>query len=163
MRKFVKEGKKSQPKVSTAALPDIVFMLLFFFMVAASIKTSSYDKYITLVMPKATELKQADKKELVSYIFIGKPNDRYSGELGSAPIILINDKPATIDQLPQWTVEEREKRNPQDWSDMITQIQVDKNAKVGLVQDVKDVLAQNQRFKVLYAASQGDINDNARP
>ena len=33
MSKFRKGGKKSMAAISTASLPDIVFMLLFFFMV----------------------------------------------------------------------------------------------------------------------------------
>lgn len=38
MSKFRKEDKKAAPGVNTSSLPDIVFMLLFFFMVATTSK-----------------------------------------------------------------------------------------------------------------------------
>ena len=38
MAKFKKDGKKETPAISTASLPDIVFMLLFFFMVSTTMR-----------------------------------------------------------------------------------------------------------------------------
>ena len=38
MGKFKKDGKREVPAISTASLPDIVFMLLFFFMVSTTMR-----------------------------------------------------------------------------------------------------------------------------
>ncbi|MGC9352414.1 MAG: ExbD/TolR family protein, partial [Mariniphaga sp.] len=68
MSKFRKSGEKELPPISTASLPDIVFMLLFFFMVSTTMREVTYMVDITL--PTATELSKLEKKSLVSYIYV---------------------------------------------------------------------------------------------
>ena len=75
MAKFRKDGKKEVPAISTASLPDIVFMLLFFFMVSTTMR-----EVLVMVdngMPEAKEVTKLEKKSLVSNIYIGKPKDQY--------------------------------------------------------------------------------------
>ena len=54
MSKFRKGGKKGLPAVSTASLPDIVFMLLFFFMVTTVMR--EVDLKVKMNQPEATEI-----------------------------------------------------------------------------------------------------------
>jgi len=68
---FRNKGGKKTPKISTAALPDIVFMLLFFFMVSTVMRES--EQMVGVKYPKATELQKLEKKSLVSYIYVGPP------------------------------------------------------------------------------------------
>ena len=55
MSKFNKNKEKSTPQVSTASLPDIVFMLLFFFMVSTVMR--EVDLKVKMEQPEATEIK----------------------------------------------------------------------------------------------------------
>ena len=71
MAKFRKDGKKEVPAISTASLPDIVFMLLFFFMVSTTMREVTL--MINNGMPEAKEVTKLEKKSLVSNIYIGKP------------------------------------------------------------------------------------------
>ena len=71
MSKFKKGGGKSMPAISTASLPDIVFMLLFFFMVTTVMRETTLK--VEVSPPEATEVKKMEKKSLVSYIYIGSP------------------------------------------------------------------------------------------
>mgnify|MGYP003975438499 FL=1 len=73
MSKF-KKRKKGIPAVNTAALPDIVFMLLFFFMVTTTMRETSL-QIDTPALPSATEVKKLEHKSLVSTIYIGKAKD----------------------------------------------------------------------------------------
>ena len=52
MSKFRKNGKKGMPAISTASLPDIVFMLLFFFMVTTVMRETTL--FVSVTTPKAT-------------------------------------------------------------------------------------------------------------
>ena len=54
MAKIRREGKKEVPAISTASLPDIIFMLLFFFMATTSMKEVTYK--VDIHAPEATEL-----------------------------------------------------------------------------------------------------------
>ena len=59
MSKFKKGGGKSMPAISTASLPDIVFMLLFFFMVTTVMRETTLK--IEVKPPEATEVKRWKK------------------------------------------------------------------------------------------------------
>ena len=60
MSKFKKDGGKGMPAISTASLPDIVFMLLFFFMVTTVMRETTL--FVSIQTPKATEIKKLEKK-----------------------------------------------------------------------------------------------------
>ena len=53
MSKFKKEGSGGAPAMNTASLPDIVFMLLFFFMVATTSKET--DPTVEFESPTGTK------------------------------------------------------------------------------------------------------------
>ena len=72
MSKFVRKGKKSVGAINTASLPDIVFMLLFFFMTTTVMK--EVDLKVDIRLPDASEATKLEKKDLVSFIYIGKPS-----------------------------------------------------------------------------------------
>ena len=66
MAKFNKKKSGDLPAISTASLPDIVFMLLFFFMVATVMRDSTLMVQNTL--PAADQVQKLDKKDRVIYI-----------------------------------------------------------------------------------------------
>lgn len=70
MSKFRKK-ERATPAVSTASLPDIVFMLLFFFMVTTVLREQ--DLLVEQKLPQSSQLQKLQNKTLISYIFIGKP------------------------------------------------------------------------------------------
>ena len=63
MSKFKKKGSGELPKISTASLPDIVFMLLFFFMVATVLRDNTL--MIQNTLPAADQIQKLDKKDRV--------------------------------------------------------------------------------------------------
>ena len=60
MSKFKKGEGKGMPAISTASLPDIVFMLLFFFMVTTVMREETLK--VKNHLPEATEVKKMEKK-----------------------------------------------------------------------------------------------------
>ncbi len=80
---FERKRKKSSPGISTASLPDIVFMLLFFFMVATVMREVELKVEVAAgSLPQATEIKKLEKKSLVSYIYVGKPKSAFVNMYG---------------------------------------------------------------------------------
>ncbi len=156
MSKFKKQKSGDVPAVNTASLPDIVFMLLFFFMVAAAIKPSDYQKFIELKPAKAAAMTDIVKKDMISYMYLGVPKDknRYPQDF----LLLLNDKPAEIKDIRGWIGDETNKHSGEELLKypIVTQITVDKRAKVGYVQAVKEQLSQAKAFNVSYAGVKGD-------
>ena len=81
MGKF-KNKKREMGAISTASLPDIVFMLLFFFMVATVLRTE--EEMVRVIRPEASEIYKIEKKHLIRYINIGPPQDQ---RYGTEPVI----------------------------------------------------------------------------
>jgi len=149
MSKFQKK-KKADPEVSTASLPDIIFMLLFFFMVVTVMRTSELK--IDLVIPEATELQKLQKKSLVNHIYIGKPKEKYKDVYGSAPRIQLGDKFSTEADIPLFLEKHRIKVPERQQGLITTSLRVDGEATMGIVQDVKTALRKASQLRVNYSA-----------
>ena len=137
MSKFRKDNSKSTPGISTASLPDIVFMLLFFFMVTTVMRETTI--MVKQSMPDATEIKKLEKKSLVSYIYIGAPVERMQGTYGTKARIQLNDAFANVDDIAQFITTER------------AAIKADKDTRMGIVTDVKQELRKANALKLNYS------------
>lgn len=132
MSKFGKK-KKGMPAVNTASLPDIVFMLLFFFMVTTTMRETEL-KIENPILPNATEVKKLEHKSLVSTIYVGKAKDK---KLGSGDKIQLNDKIATPDDITAFILNERSKIADELVPFMTTSIKADIKSSVGTITDIK--------------------------
>lgn len=158
MAKFAKKKEGDLPAVSTASLPDIVFMLLFFFMTVTTMKDSSL--LVENTLPNATEIKKLEKKDRVIYIYVGKPTQEYQKVFGSEPKIQLNDKFANVDEVGSFILAERAKK-PQELQNVLTTaLKVDKNANMGLITDIKQELRKVNALKVNYTTYEGDAFNN---
>lgn len=156
MAKFSRKGKsKGTPPLSTASLPDIVFMLLFFFMVTTTM--SDVELKVKYHLPKATEIKKLEKKSLVSYINVGPPIPAYQKLMGSEPRIQLNDRFAELRDIDQYITSEREKLSEDDRKMMTVSLKVDEKAKMGIVTDIKQELRKSQALKINYSTLKGVV------
>lgn len=152
MSKFKKKGKKDAPGITTASLPDIVFMLLFFFMVVTKMRDS--EVMVQIQVPSATELQKLEKKSLVTHIYIGTPVAKYAAVMGTAPRIQLNDQFAEPSAIPLFIANEKEKVVPAKLRDRMTAaLRIDKDVKMGIVTDVKTELRKINFRKVSYLAT----------
>ena len=103
--KFKKKKSGDLPAISTASLPDIVFMLLFFFMVVTVLRDSNL--LVQNTLPKADQLEKL-KKDRSVYIYAGKPSSRYQDKYGNQGKIQIGDKFTDITNVKFALTEARE-------------------------------------------------------
>lgn len=160
MAKFAKKKDGDLPAVSTASLPDIVFMLLFFFMTVTTMKDSSL--MVENNLPSATEIKKLEKKDRVIYIFVGKPVQEYQKVFGTEPKIQLNDKFASVEEVGSYILAERAKK-PQELQNVLTTaLKVDNDANMGLIADIKQQLREVNALKVNYTTAAGDAFSNLK-
>lgn len=152
MAKFGRKGKGGMPAISTASLPDIVFMLLFFFMVTTVMRTA--DLKVLNRVPSATELKKLEKKSLVSYIYVGKPKRKFAKIMGTEPRIQLNDSFSKVGDISQFITSEREEREENEVPFMTTSLKVDVDVKMGIVTEIKQALREANALKINYSAKQ---------
>lgn len=146
MPKFKKKTESSQD-IPTSALPDIIFMLLFFFMVTTVLREQ--DILVKQVIPKAEQLTKMQKKSLVSYIYIGKPKD--TDRYGSEPRIQTNDVLVEPTAIVQFVNQERDKLAEAERNQLTMAMKVDSEARMGIVSDVQQELREANALKVLYS------------
>lgn len=147
MSRFKKKKDSGLPAISTSSLPDIIFMLLFFFMVTTVMREN-----ITIVktrLPQASEIQKLEKKSLVSYIYIGEP--RNVNLYGNESRIQLNDQFSAVSDIPEFIYSEREARDEAERKFLTTSLKVDYLTKMGVVTDVKQELRKVGAFKINYS------------
>ena len=152
MAKIRKQEKKSVPAVSTASLPDIIFMLLFFFMVSTSIKEVTYK--VNIRVPEATELQKLEKKSLVRYIYVGEPRPEFQKQYGKETRIQLDDSFAELNEIEMFIENERNAMKENEQGLLTVSIKADKETKMGIITDIKQALRRAQALKINYAAVQ---------
>ena len=150
MSKFKKGGKKELPAISTASLPDVVFILLFFFMVVVQMREVSL--MIKVKVPEAAEVNKLEKKSLVSVIHIGEPLKQYQTKFGTAPRIQLSDQFASISDISNYVIAEREAKDEAERPSMIFSLKIDESTKMGIVADVKTELRKAAALHISYSA-----------
>lgn len=152
MSKF-KKKKKGMPAVNTASLPDIVFMLLFFFMVTTTMRETDL-RIEAPKLPSATEIKKLEHKSLVCTIYVGKSKDVAKHGTGYNRIQL-NDKISTADQVPSFIINARTKVSEAEVPFMTTSIKADKQANLGTIMDIRLKLRDVNALKLNYSTQKG--------
>jgi biopolymer transport protein ExbD len=155
MSRFKGKVKKGVPPLSTASLPDIVFMILFFFMVTTTMRQTEVK--VGVILPAVSQVKKIEKKSVVSYIYIGRPVSRMQALYGSEPMIQMNDKLVNEEGVPTEDIQsfilaEREQLPESDKNKMTVSLKVDKNIPMGKVTDVKMALRYANALKINYSA-----------
>lgn len=154
MAKFSRKGKGGMPALSTASLPDIVFMLLFFFMVSTTMREQELK--VKVKLPAATEVAKLEKKSLTSFIFIGQPTREYQAIFGTDARIQLNDSFKTLTDIRDFISAERESLDEADRGFMTVALKIDEEARMGQVTDVKQELRKASALKISYIARKVD-------
>ncbi|WP_299109128.1 biopolymer transporter ExbD [uncultured Winogradskyella sp.] len=149
MSKFRNKDKGELPAISTASLPDIVFMLLFFFMVATVMRDSSL--MIENSLPSADQVEKL-KKDRTVFIYGGKPNAQYK-QFGTEPRIQFNDAFIGVEDVRASVIQAISELNEDLQSKVVIGLKVDKDTNAGLVSDIKQELRKANALKVMYIAN----------
>lgn len=150
MSKFRKKQGKGTPAISTASLPDIIFMLLFFFMVVTVMRESELKVQVSV--PEATELTKLEQKSLVNYIYMGKPTERFQSVYGTSPRLQLGDKISDVKDIPLFLEKHKSGVMEQLHGRITSSIRVDGKVTMGIVQDVKTELRKQGQLRVNYSA-----------
>ena len=81
MGKFNKTGKREMPALNTSSLPDLIFTLLFFFMIVTTMREVTL-KVLVYTSDKVLNYEKLEKKSLVTFIYVGEPTQEYRDKSG---------------------------------------------------------------------------------
>ena len=150
--KYRSDEAKEVPAMSTGSMPDIIFMLIFFFMVTTSMREVSLK--VKMKLPEATEIQKLEKKSLVSYIYIGPPTN--AKVYGTESRIQLNDQFAKITDVIPFIESERLARSESDRPLLTTSLKCHEEVRMGLITDVKQALRKCGAFRLTYSTRKGE-------
>lgn len=143
---FKKKSSGTKQEVPTTAMPDIVFMLLIFFMVTTVLREVTLKVNFTL--PRAENIEKIEQKRLVSYIYIG-PEKQQGGQQGPTSIQIddaIVENMKAIRQIMYDKLQQQPK--------LIVSLRVDDNSEFGVVTDVQQELREAGTLRINYSTRQ---------
>ena len=154
MAKIKKNTKRKVAGYSSASMSDIVFMLLFFFMVTTSMR--QHEVKVMVKLPEASEATKLERKDLTSYIHIGTPVRSEQVRYGTDARMQLNDSYKTVDDIRDFIASQREQLNEYDRQFMTISLKIDSNVRMGVVTDVKQELRRASALKIMYSARKLD-------
>lgn len=145
MGKF--KGKiKPKQDIPTSSMPDVVFMLLFFFMVTTQLRETAID--VQQRIPEATQMRKLLRKSLVVNLYIGEP--RKIEQFGKEPKIQVDDQFIEPKDILLWVNRKRDEIAENERDQMTVSLKVDEEAKRGIIADVETELRKANARKILY-------------
>ncbi len=163
MSMFRRHRRHDVPALNTASLPDLIFTVLFFFMIVTHMRQVTLK--VQYQVPAGTELTKLTKKSAVTYIYIGARSEeqgarskeqgarsKEQGARSGDSFIQMNDKLVSVDEIQDYVIAERNTMSPDDASAMTVSIKADRMVPVGIITDVKQSLRKANALRINYSA-----------
>ncbi|MBQ8050708.1 MAG: biopolymer transporter ExbD [Bacteroidaceae bacterium] len=143
------KGSREMPEMNTSSLPDLIFTILFFFMIVTTMREVTLK--VKFVVPAGTELEKLEKKSAVSFIYVGPPTDQLRAQYGSSTRIQLNDRYAEPSEVMDFIYQERQSMSDQ--TAQVVSIKADQKTQMGYITDIKEVLRRSWALKVNYSST----------
>lgn len=150
MGRFKTTQKREVPGLNLAALPDLIFTVLFFFMIVTHMREVT--PRVRYEVPQGTEVEKGRKAGLV-YLLIGKPVDAQGRVISDETRIQLNDRLVTIAQLPDEINKVRAGMSDDERQHMTVSIRADRDTEMGIINDVKQALRKAGALNINYSAT----------
>ncbi|MDD7303879.1 MAG: biopolymer transporter ExbD [Bacteroidaceae bacterium] len=141
--------KREMPEMNTSSLPDLIFSFLFFIMMVTTMREVTLK--VRINKPAGTELEKLEKKNAVSFIYVGPPTDNLRAQFGTGTRIQLNDRFAEPKEVMDFIYQERQSMSDQ--SAQVVSIKADARTQMGYITDIKEVLRKSYALKVNYSAN----------
>ena len=151
MGKFSSSGGREMPELNTASLPDLVFAILFFFMMVTTMRETELK--IQVRVPNGTELQKLEKKSLITFIYVGRPSSpELQAKMGNEPRLQLNNQIAEVSEVGAYIGQEKASMREEDQPFMTTSIKGDFETNMGIITDLKQALRDAYALKINYSA-----------
>ena len=143
------------PGLNTSSLPDLIFTVLFFFMIVTHMRKANV--MVKYQVPAGKELTKLTKRSATTYLYVGYP----MGQKGAEPnTIQLNDKVVSVNEIRSYMIQERNGIAEEDREKMEVSIKADKNVRMGIITDIKQALRKAEVLRINYSGTNFN-KDNA--
>jgi biopolymer transport protein ExbD len=149
VRRTIKRRQHEVPELNMAALPDLIFTVLFFFMIVTHMR--DVEHRVSYEVPAGHDMEQVGHRKNVVYIYIGRPLDSKADEF----VVQLGNRIATVDEIPAFVKEARSSMSEEDRERMTVCIRADRHTPMSLIHAVKQQLRDVYALNVTYSALEG--------
>jgi len=151
MSRFNK-GKKEMPELNTSSLPDLIFSVLFFFMMVTTMREVTL--LVRIDRPAGTQLEKLARKSCTSFVYVGRPaTDQLRAQWGNGTRIQLNDKYAEAIEVYDFVMEDRNRLAEIDKPFYTVSLKADEHTPMGYITDIKQQLRKGYALKLVYSAN----------
>lgn len=136
------------PGLNTSSLPDLIFSVLFFFMIVTHMRKANV--LVKYTVPAGTELTRLTKRSATSYIYVGTPMQPLA-DGGSE--IQLNDKLVSPAEIETYMIRQRKDLGKEDKEKMQVSIKADRKTKMGVITDIKQALRKANVLQITYSGT----------
>ena len=151
MSRFKRQRQRTVPALNVASLPDLIFTVLFFFMIVTHMR--GVDPKVQYNVPEGTELTKEVNKSGLVYLFIGKPVDAQGRVIADETRIQMGNRYVTVDEIGAEIEKERNRMSEDDRQRLTVSIRADRDTEMGLINDVKQALRKAGALNINYSAA----------
>lgn len=144
---IIRRRRREVPELNTSSLPDLIFTVLFFFMIVTHMQTNAVR--VRYDVPQGTHLSRQQSRQCVTYIYVGTPIERP----GAQPQIQLGDRMVDASQLSALVAAERSRMTPAEQLRHLVVIKADRHIPMSLLRQVKDALRSAHATRVIYTAN----------
>ena len=157
MSRFRQHIDRDVPALNLAALPDLIFTVLFFFMIVTHMR--QVETHVRYQLPQGTEVGQEVSKTGLVYILIGSDVNSPNTQ-GQETLVQVNDHIVNVDEIAQCINKVREEISEEERERLTVCIRADRDTEMGIINDVKQQLRRAGALHIYYAAKKQNKQSN---
>ena len=136
---------RSVPGLNMASMPDLIFTVLFFFMIVTHMRNETVK--VKLQVPQGTEVTKSSNKFSTINIYIGRNN------YGDTQI-QVNDRMCSLGQVGALVQGFKANLSEESQENLVINLRADRNTDMGIVNDLKKELRDVGALTIRYSATE---------
>lgn len=145
------------PGLNTSSLPDLIFSVLFFFMIVTHMRNANV--LVKYKVPAGTELTRLTRRSATSYVYVGRP---MGTPAGTPSEIQLNDKLVSVPELQMYMDHANKSLDDEDRRNMEVSLKADRDTRMGVITDIKQALRKANVLKINYSATSVNKENKAK-
>lgn len=144
------------PTLNTASLPDLIFSILFFFMLVVHMRKATV--HVKYQVPMATELSRMYNNSSIQHIYIGRPINKLGKVESNKMFVQLNDNITTIPEIKKYLIQLSAVLPPEQRKQLSVSIKADRHADMGMIMDLKQALREANVLNINFTATMSRDN-----
>ena len=135
---------KGVPSLNMASMPDLIFTVLFFFMIVTHMRSDEVK--VRLQVPQGTEVQKLANRPSVVNVYVGQLDGQWQVQV-NGDVVSPEDITARIEQI-------RKRMAPENAEHLTISFRADRKAPMRVINQVKRTLQRSYALRINYSATE---------